>query len=288
MEGRTLRAIVPDHHRVVEADAAVGMRVEELDLTLKLVRVRPVVVAVQTGDVLAPAGQKRLGQVPHQPQVVLAEQRANAIRIPVAVTADHRTRGIGGAVLSDDDLEVEIRRLRQRPLDGLADDLFLVVSADQDAGFHDLTTSREVPTPRATPLTGRQPPCERVRRRVQDLRPLLFPTVTLSATGGLTHHKKRPMPIGPCDAAAGGPARQGAEEPVHCGKYVFSCCPTGIGGIFRKSGPFRADGYFSRGRQCNMMRGPVSLPPGGCWTFFVSLAKPACGHKKAPIGRLDS
>lgn len=128
--------MIRQYHDVVEAHDAVRIVIEKARLELKLVRIRPVVIPFEKGQVPAATRLNATDEIPIHADVVREEERANSLSVIPLVGTDDVARPVGRAVFSDDNLGVEVYLLREDPVERLRKKLLVVVRRQNDRDLH--------------------------------------------------------------------------------------------------------------------------------------------------------
>jgi len=126
-----------ENHAVVGADGTFGVTLHGIQLRAQLAR-QTVVITIDMGDKIAAGfgmGGKVIGR---RAAILFAGDKANDAGIPCNIIFDDAARPIGGAVISNDNLERLIDILRQDAVQTLADIGRLVVRdhANGKRGHH--------------------------------------------------------------------------------------------------------------------------------------------------------
>ena len=118
------------------------MAVKKINLLLQLAGISPIVITLDAGNILAAAGAKAPGYVLERALVCFGEEKADDVRMFLAVRPHDVSRAVGGAVLADNDLDGKRSPLHEYAIDRLCDELLMVIGDEENADFrsHDTDT----------------------------------------------------------------------------------------------------------------------------------------------------
>ena len=130
--------VLVDSERVVKAECALGMSVQEIRLFLQFGRRSPIVITIEQSHISAFRQLKGLSKdsVATAPEVFRRQHQTNFLGIPALKIKDNRACSIGGAVLSDNDLVIAICFLHQNTIERLRNVLFMVICGNEYGYFH--------------------------------------------------------------------------------------------------------------------------------------------------------
>ena len=97
---------------------------------------RPVIIAIQQGNVLSACGTYAAHDNLIAVNVLLGEQQTDLFGMCLLKLNNDLARAIGGAIFADEDLVLKVRLLHRNAVKCLPDELLMVIGHDKNGDFH--------------------------------------------------------------------------------------------------------------------------------------------------------
>ena len=140
-------AVLPHHDAVGVCSRVIRMRLEEGDLLLELVVIRPKVIALKPGKVLALSTGIEVLPIGDCPHVAGAIQKDEVLRKLALEPLEQSPRTIWRAVLPNQHLVAELSLLAGDTFEALLNEALVVVDGDENRDKRPLALSKGSPTP---------------------------------------------------------------------------------------------------------------------------------------------
>jgi len=120
----------------VENARGIRIATKKIDLTLKLLIRRPIVIALQEGDILAITHGDRVKKIGVSPNVPRAANNSDAVPVFTFKLPQYGGRRIGRTVFANHDFVFEIDVLPEYASDSLLNVVFVIICDHTNADFH--------------------------------------------------------------------------------------------------------------------------------------------------------